>query len=524
MVHADAFGIANVTFQWTDRAGGVHPLRNTWTTGEEVDTFSNDAAGTGFTGPISGISSFSGSDIGPFDSQTEFQGTVQGYLGSISTAYAQIQDVGGTVYSKRWPATGTFNVADPPASASFTYTVDNTDFAGTALGVMQAVKFMADYYTGKGLSFPYLKIQYDATTTNGSFYTPATATIRLNPTDWASWDVIMHEVGHHIGFSNSLNANFGGPHNFGSQNINLADRAPGARLSYGEGVATFLELMAIKDGNLNASIPGLPAKDVDAFYDSFSTPANASTQNDTTNIGHRISAESNATNTGANGPVRGEGDEMSVMRVLWDTFDADADNYAVGSDHMNFGSTETLALMKDATTFKDFWDHLATAALADPTKLGLAVDAYKYEVLGALGETLQEYNVSGVPLVSGKVVSRPLLRFAEGNDDRSSQLKFVILDSLKSTIVDSFTFPDDPGLFNWQWRPAQPMAPGTYYWAALNSPSILGNAAPATDEGWYWSSLSEIEVVPEASTLVMCGVGGLVFVLGVWRQRRTTVA
>ncbi len=235
-VSADAFGTANVTFQWTDRVGGVHPLRNTWTTGVEVDTLVDDPAGTGFTAAISGISSFSGSDIAPFDSTTEFKGTVQGFLGAGTSAYAQINTAGGGVYSKTWPASGTLDVSDPPQNGSFTYTVDNTDFAGTALGLMQAVKHMADYYSGKGLSFPYLTIKYDSTTTDGSFYQPATDTITLNPRDWASWDVIMHEVGHHIADTNSLAGVFGGNHNFGSQNINKADPAPGSRLAYGKGL------------------------------------------------------------------------------------------------------------------------------------------------------------------------------------------------------------------------------------------------------------------------------------------------
>jgi hypothetical protein len=516
-VWADAFGIANVTFQWTDRAGGVHPLRSTWTTGVEVDSFVDDAAGTGFTAS-SGIGVFSGSDIAPFDSTTEFRGTVQSYLGDLTSAYAQINTAGGSIYSKTWPATGTFDVSDPPGNGSFTYTVDNTDFAGSALGLMQAVKHMADYYSGKGLSFPYLKINYDSTTTNGSFYQPATDTITLNPKDWASWDVVMHEVAHHVADNNNLDGPFGGPHNFGSQNINKANPAAGSRLAYGEGVGTFLALMAVKDGNLNASIPGLPAKDLDTAYDAFNTPINASTQDDTTNIGHRISAETNGIQVGASGGPKGEGDEMSVLRVLWDVFDADADAYAVGSDHANWGSTSTLQLMNGADTFKDFWDNLATSGIADPTKLGLAAAAPKFEVLGTLGETLQEYNFSGVPLTTGKVVSRPLLEFNEGNGDRSHKLRVVILNSAKDTIVDSFVGDDTAGLSLWSWRPTQPLAPGDYYWAALNSPSIL-NGAPATDQGWYWSSLKSIQVVPEVSTWAMAGIGSTLFFVG-WVRRK----
>ncbi len=119
--------------------------------------------------------------------------------------------------------------------------------------------------------------------------------------------------------------------------------------------------MAVKDGNLNALIPGLPAKDVNSDYDTFNTPGNAATQNDTDNVVFRVSAETNGIQTGAAaGGPKGEGDEMSVLRVLWDVYDSNADAYGVGSDRANWGATATLGLMRmrrPSRTFGITWLH-----------------------------------------------------------------------------------------------------------------------------------------------------------------------
>lgn len=519
-----ASGVANVTFQWTDRGGTVHVMPSTWVTGVEDDgIFGTEPAGHGFTS-LSGVFAFTGSDLTPFDSQTEFRGTVQGFLGSGMTAYAQIQDTTPTVYSQNWPASGTFNVPDPPGTAGFTYTVDNTTYSGSALGVLQAVKFMHDYYVGKGLAFPYLTINYDATTTNGSFYNETTSTLTLHPRNWSSWDVIMHEVGHHVAFHNNLDGNFGGPHNYGSENIVIANPAPGARLAWGEGVATFLNQLAVKDGNLAAAIPGLPAKDYDTNYDEFNTPLNASTQNDTDNVIFQISIENRTPITGAAGQNLGEGDELSVMRVLWDVYDTEADTYQTGfKDAIKFGAAETLALMAGADIFEDFWDNLANASIADKSKVGLGAGAHEREVLGRLGETLQEYNISSAPIHETQKGSRPTLEFLEQNNDRSSVMKFLVLSEDYTTIIDSFTFNDTPGINIWQWQVSVILAPGTYRWAALSNSAIDQGAIPATEPEreweWYWSSIDTWTVVPEASSILLMSLGSL-GMLGLSARRR----
>ena len=107
-----ATGIANVTFQWTDRVGGTHVMKDVWVTGEEIDPSYNDPAGSGYTNSA-GVFVFTGADPEPFQSTTEFSGTVESYLGSGATENARVRSgVGGGIYWQPWPlpAGTTFDV------------------------------------------------------------------------------------------------------------------------------------------------------------------------------------------------------------------------------------------------------------------------------------------------------------------------------------------------------------------------------------------------------------------------------
>lgn len=529
-----ASGVANVYFEWTDRLGNTHPLKFTWTVGFEDDgIFGLEPAGTGFTNSL-GVNVFTGTDLTPFDSQTEFRGNVQGFLGTaagVGPYWAKIGPTTAGVYAQDWPLPSgtTYNVPDPPGSASFTYTVDNTTVAGVALGMMQAVDFIGRYYRdAHGLTVPTIDVVWNSGIAGSAYFANppfAEERIEIGATDWASWDVIMHEFGHFIARHNNYSAYVGGAHNFGQETINIADPEPGAQLSWSEGVATFLGLLAVHDGNLNAAIPGLPGKDVDAFYDSFITPFNDSTQPENTNIGHRISAESKggANDTGASGPNLGEGDEMSVLRVLWDVYDSNADAFASGSDKANWGASDTLDLISGVETFKDFWDNLAAAALADPSKVGLANGDPEPLILGRLGEILEEYAVAMQPIVDflQTADTTPTLRFNEQNNDRSSKLRVIVWNDDFSMIVDDFTGDDTVGLTLWSYEVANALTVGeTYHWAVLNNSAMHEGAEPGTLREWYWSSIHTFEVVPEASTVVLCAMGGAAVIGLAFRRRQ----
>ena len=88
-------------------------------------------------------------------------------------------------------------------------------------------------------------------------------------------EIFIGIVANTKGFTNSP----GGGHSHGITNIGGlqqgAAASPGARLAWGEGVATFLGLMAIQDGNLNAAIGGLPMQDRDTNYDSYASTSSA---------------------------------------------------------------------------------------------------------------------------------------------------------------------------------------------------------------------------------------------------------
>src|SRR5262249_45624585 len=154
-----------------------------------------------------------------------------------------------------WPSSGYFTTTGPGGD-SFTHTVDDTTYQGASYGIGQALMF-ADRYAANRLnaSAPFFYVGYHSGTV-GSFYqnngpVAGNSYLQVDRQDWGSWDVIMHEFGHHVGYWNNLDASPGGDHTFGGDNIRgtgrpnggvAAGRLPGSRLAWSEGFATYFEL------------------------------------------------------------------------------------------------------------------------------------------------------------------------------------------------------------------------------------------------------------------------------------------
>jgi hypothetical protein len=535
---AQAAGIANLYYQWTDRVGNTHILKNDYVDGVEDDPSADDPAGSGYTNQF-GVFVFTGADPEPFQSETEFKGNVWASIGNGSTEWARVRPAQASpgIWIVQWPQPpgSTFDVVDPPGSASFTFTVDNTSESGRAIQILQYVDFMRSYMVNQlGAAAPFVPVDY-SDTTDGSYYcrgnlgSPECQQLRIqiDNNDWASSDVILHEYGHHIGYSNNLNGNFGGDHNFGTDNIGALNAgqgygaAAGSRVGWGEGVGTFLGLLAVNDGNLNAAMGGnLPARDFDLAYDARNTPVGNTTSSDA-DLVMRMNIESNnpaeadfGFDPGSNGLPKGEGDELSVMRVLWDAYDSANENYGGGrSDRITFGAQEAYALLDGKQNFRDFWRDLVEEVEADPAKVGLAFGDPEALILTTLGATLHEYRVSNVVLdTPDGNDTTPRLRYTEQNNDNSTRDRVLVYSADWSALVhDSGSAPDGSvGEQTYNYDVPNPLAPGTYNWVVLNN-SALDGGDPAELDDWYWSWYDTFTVIPEPGTgaLVALGVAAL---------------
>ncbi len=120
------------------------------------------------------------------------------------------------------------------------------------------------------------------------------------PNSYASWDVIMHEYGHHIEYELGIIESVGGTHCFDENDADvLGNKLNGIQLSWSEAWATVFGLVA-------QNYYGNYLKDIryvnDTYYDSYKF----SKRYDIENVAQRI---------------YGEAGEGCICAVLWDLFD-----------------------------------------------------------------------------------------------------------------------------------------------------------------------------------------------------------
>lgn len=500
-------------FKWTDRYGtNVHVAQGYEVEFWEEDTFADDLMGTTTTNNSGFATVTYNDDDGLLDYTLEVYTKLYARIPGV----ASVRDTyNGNVYNIQ-SATANVPLTGSILGTANNVVADNTTNAGTAMQILAPIKFMHDYYTNTHIAtLPELQVAYNSTITGAAIVDPGGPTqhMELRYNAWGNWDVIMHEYGHYLANENNLDsdANWGGDHSWGRDNIgkNANGRDAGANTGrqrgYGEGVATFLGLMAVKEGNLATAIPGLPAEDYDTKYHRFDPPNNSST---TTNAHLTF-----ANDIEVGGGNAGEGDEASVARAMWDFYDNTNENLGNGlSDKVSLGANRTWINMVGADIFDDYWRAVAADVEADPTLAGLAAGAKKGQIYTTLGEILEAHDIANEPVTSGQIFDfTPTLRFVEGNNNNSDQYGVVIFDTNWNIVADAYSTnvnDQEVGLANYDMTITTPLAKGTYYWAALNrTAGVTGVTGNFPD--YYWSSYHTIEIIPEPASLALLGLGGL---------------
>jgi hypothetical protein len=503
--------ITNVSYDspllWTDRVGNTHPAKFLNIEWWDDDSFVGEGSSLQYLGynptDAAGNATFSTNED-DYGTNIEFFTRIRAAVQDVTHVKNQLGDA--DPYIIRFPGGTSYVAVAEGATASIgAVLLDNTTDAGTAMAITQPINYMTNYYKNTlGANVPFCAVVYNSSIT-GSAYTPADH-LDLRYGAWGAWDVVMHEWGHHIAHSNGLDGNFGGGHSVGTNNIAFANPGPGARLAYGEALATHLALMGIKEGNLNAAIPGLPAQDLNNIYDSYQSTASTTTE---AHLDFRYTLEDTSQNLARSN--KGEGDEGAVGRVFWDVYDTGVNNesYQPGrSDRVSFGAQKIWDAFHGNQTFFDFWKVIENAATVDKTLVSLAAADANNNAYRTLGEVLEEYAVSGRPLTDGNVpTSTPELEFNEANFDLSGNYRWLVMDTNWNIVVDSGPVLNEAvGLSTQKWKipNANHLAYNTsYWWVILNSSAMSQYANPGAVTNWYWSGANLLNVVPEPTTLAL---------------------
>lgn len=174
--------------------------------------------------------------------------------------------------------------------------------------------------------------------------------IELVDGDKWDWDPIIHEYGHLLSRRDML-ANYpflGLNHSFGSSNIPTQGKLNGVRLAWQEGLADYLGIAAQAVDRVGQNLPITMPFVGDHFY------------TDTIDQQLHVSLEGDFASSGGSAVTNlfpaGEGDELSIMRILWDLADNEVgDDDPIGIGHGNF--YQALDALVDLDRLDDVWDH-----------------------------------------------------------------------------------------------------------------------------------------------------------------------
>ena len=237
-----------------------------------------------------------------------------------------------------------------------TFSMDND--LGKAFQISQAVLTARDYAwammgempTDVSVVYPYdgeIEDTHDPSNTNGCSYNNLLKTIKITgrhpvdhsyPHSYASWDVIMHEYGHHIQHEFEIIDHPGGKHDSSQNNADVrGNKDEGIRLAWAESWPTVFSLMAQQYFQIHLL-------DIDTVANSSYTAYNEVNYNiETTSI--RL----------------GEACERSIMAVLWDLYDNVNDEYdTISLGHAEWWNATTKNinnLKSKSKTFSDFINH-----------------------------------------------------------------------------------------------------------------------------------------------------------------------
>ncbi len=322
------------TLQWTDDAGNNHPLRRVMVRIYDKEPIGTTHLGTVYTDNSGKFSYTFTNPDGFWDFENGgYDIFVRIYAGDTN-AMVEIGDSGDEYY---YESTVSENVSTgSTVTRDFTFSMSND--LGKAFQISQAVLTARDYAWNMMGEMPEDVVVYYPYS-SGCSYNRDSRVIKITgnarndpsvPHSYASWDVIMHEYGHHIEYQLNINDSPKGQHTF---NANLSDarnnKDEGIRLAWAEAWPTVFGMQAQE--YWSSYLQNIPAIN-DGMYDAY-------------NFWSPYPVENNR-------DYLGDGCEATIIAVLWDLYDsANETNDTLALGHTKYWAVTT---GDQSTTFSNF--------------------------------------------------------------------------------------------------------------------------------------------------------------------------
>jgi hypothetical protein len=467
------------TILWTDEGGNTHPVREATVEIWDSDDFPlfDELVTTVRTDVNGKYSSTLNNNDGIFQGNRDIYIKV---LADSPFHYVSSDGTEGETYSQRNQIT--FNEI-PNGAQTIDLTIGNTTNAERAFSVNDALYTSGLYAKTVRGEEPQQKLsaRFPGDLTF-SYY--QNNRINLVSGDWQDWDVIQHEYGHFLAEKDGL-AKLplpGGPHFFGVSNIPTVGKENGVQLAWSEGIADYLGIAAQNVANAAGGLPSVFNQNgTSSTGDTFYTDPELSLNVDL----ETITGSGNA----------GEGDEVSVMRILWDIADNNQDTFTNRLiDHIALGHKELYDILNNNIAnldqLDDVWDYF----------YGISDDATRVNY----GAIFQEYGVSPVPF--GEPINQtlqlgsaiPTFQWSRNNNNANDQFQAIVFNNDFSKRELDYLVPADVT----QWTPDPDQwnqiidTPGEYHFV------IAGSDTDNPTTGSYWSGAYNFFVTPPSQILV----------------------
>ncbi|MCI0335084.1 MAG: PEP-CTERM sorting domain-containing protein [Planctomycetes bacterium] len=350
--------------------------------------------------------------------------------------------------------------------------------------------------------------------------------------NWADWDVILHEYGHYLSRRDKLSLQPGPdatglPHRFGTSNIldhgrdNQFRKLRGMQFAWQEGLGTYISIAAQQVNPTGQNLDRFHLASVGDTY--YTDTKDGSSARPGAPIHVDLEGQ-HASYLGVGvGAPKGEGDELAVARILWDLADTpNLDDDLIGLGHFDlYGALDNRGDNPEGIVeldrLDDVWDYYLKASQDDHERT-------------LFGQVFEDHHVSPHP--TGAIINAtfkptdppPTFSWERRNNEANDTFGlFVWGKTFEQRLLD-IVVPDTPPnatsytLKQEEWAVLTDAAkasgfPYTTNFVIWGRDQIIpdGTAFYELDlrTGDYWSGAYQFKLIPEPGTAVLLALGGI---------------